>query len=171
MQRRYNKLEYENASLSDKYEVMAPTGRTSRANKRGRAREQDAFQNQEQVVKVEHRQAGRGVSITALTTWGDRGLDRNEITKACAESVGISTEPKQILKLVWLIPGRPISFEDDFVVVDSASHDIVFSKEASDKISTALQEVAPLAVTVWMRKTAGSSHRRIRTRLSVRAEA
>lgn len=135
--------------------------------------EGDSFQNNETAIEVQHHITREPIQIRALKTWGTR----SQITKACAESLGFSTtlkpgQTRKTIKLIWSFPSSGASFDDDkFVVVDSASHDILFNKEVSDRITEAEVEPAALAVYAWMRRVAGSSREPIRTSVALSAAA
>lgn len=139
---------------------MAPKTRQPRKGKQGKAKAQYEVQATE-VIEVEHGQNGRVVTILALKTSDDQDPDLNWITKACAQTIGFPTElnpgeTTKIIKPVWSLPLTSVGAtydKDEFLVVDTASHGIVFGQTVSEKIAAAKRESPALAVHVrWVQE-------------------
>ena len=143
---------------------MAPetqcTGNESAAEGQG------IVEDREEIIEVEHNKTGDPVTIVALKTSGDRDPDLNWITKACATALGFSTKPnsgQQTINIrpVWSFPSEDLAtiyHKDEFLVVESASHKVVFGKTVSERILEAKREIPNLAIHVrWIQKGAAKS--------------
>ena len=132
---------------------MPTETRASRRARQGTGRERNGVPDTEEVLEFEHVQTRALVVIVALKTSEDRDPNRNEMTRACATKLGISNKLKKF-KPVWFLPVEGIggSFNDDeFLIVDSASHDIILGKSVSDMIFERRREMPVLAIRVsWL---------------------
>ena len=140
---------------------MAPKTRSAARADREEANGGARLLAREETIEVEHNKSGIPFTIVALRTSGDRDPNLNWITKACASALGFSANATKI-RLVWSIPLDDVGGtydDDDFLVINTASHGIIFGESVSERILEAKKERPALAVHArWARRHTANSH-------------
>ena len=171
---RYKSQVPDNQSSLKHQQIMPAETRASIRARQGPGRERDGVPDTEEAIEVEHVQTGAFVIIVALKTSEDRDPNRNKMTRACANRLGISNKLKKF-KPVWSLPVEGIggTFDDDeFCIVDSASHEMVLGKSVSDMIFEKKREMSVLAIRVgWLRNGTNAGLPSLQSGLAVSATA
>lgn len=128
-----------------------PVSNKSGSTGAGESAVRRALGDDEHTIRFEHRLTGFPTSIRALKADGMCSY----VTKACAQAVGFPTKPLDgqsfaTIMPTWTFPGCIASFRNDvFVVLESATHEVLLSNELSLRIQQLLRE--PPAAAVYSR--------------------